>query len=123
MTHLSDVKPYLSSKESHLPGRAARSQALAHLRPAAASARDRRLRNKHASGEEDANLGCGQTGSTLMGPLQKQLFLTNWGKRYALALLGRQKQVNWSTQKVPLSKNMKFVVTPLVLTPFVHFRT
>ena len=44
------------------------------------------------------------------------------GKRCALALLGRQKQVNGSTQKVPLSKNIKLAVTPLVLSPFVPFR-
>ena len=62
-------------------------------------------------------------GSTPMGPLQKYSILKDWGKRYALALLGRQKQVNGSTQKVPLSKNMKFAVTPLVLTPFVPFRS
>ena len=36
----------------------------------------------------DALLGCGQMGSTLLGPLQKEWFLTDWGKRYALALLG-----------------------------------
>ena len=47
--------------------------------------------------------------------------LTDWEKRYAMSLLGRQKQVQGSTQKVPL-KNMKFAVTPLVLTPFVPFR-
>ena len=28
-------------------------------------------------------LGCGQMGSTLMGPLQKEICLTDWGKRYA----------------------------------------
>ena len=36
-------------------------------------------------------IGCGQMGSTLMGPPQKYLILTDWGKRYALALLGRYK--------------------------------
>ena len=35
---------------------------------------------------------CGQTGSTLSGPLPKVIWvLTGWGKRYALALLGSQK--------------------------------
>ena len=34
-------------------------------------------------------VGCEQMGSTLMGPLQKTIILTDWGKRYALALLGR----------------------------------
>ena len=34
-------------------------------------------------------LGCRQMGSTLMGPLQKYWILTDWGKRYALALWGR----------------------------------
>ena len=27
-----------------------------------------------------ASFGCGQTGSTLTGPLQKKMFLTDWGK-------------------------------------------
>ena len=31
--------------------------------------------------------GCGQLGSALMGPLQKQEVLTDWGKGYALALV------------------------------------
>ena len=34
-------------------------------------------------------IGCGQMGSTLMGPLQKESILTDWVKRYALTLLGR----------------------------------
>ena len=52
----------------------------------------------------------------------KVMNLTFWGKRYALALLGRYKQVSGSAQKVPLSKNLSLAVTPLVLAPSVPFR-
>ena len=34
-----------------------------------------------------------------------------------------QRYVNGSTQKAPLSRSIQFAVTPLVLTPFVPFRT
>ena len=50
------------------------------------------------------------------------MILIDCGERYALALLGREKEVNGNTQKVHLSKSMKFAVAPLVLTPFVPFR-
>ena len=37
-------------------------------------------------------------------------------------MLGRYVYVNGSTPKVPLSNNMNFAATPLVLTPFVPLR-
>ena len=48
--------------------------------------------------------------------------LTDWGNRYTLTLLGRQKYVNGSTQKSLCQQHMKSAVTPLVMTPFVFFR-
>ena len=44
------------------------------------------------------------------------------GKKVRPGTFGKIKQVSGSTRKVPLSKNMNFAVTPLVLTPFVPFR-
>ena len=67
-------------------------------------------------------LGCGQMGSTQMGPPQKYWILTDWGKRHALALWEAKSRLNGSTQKITLSKNDKIAVTPLVLTPLVPFR-
>ena len=63
-----------------------------------------------------------KNGVNTNGATAKVTFFDRSGKRYAVALLGRYKYVNGSTQQVPLSKNMKFAVTPLVLTPFVTFR-
>ena len=64
-------------------------------------------------------LGCGQMWSTLMGPLQKQLFLTDRGKSTPWHFWGRLAGV----PKKSLSKNINFAVTPLVLTPVVYFRS
>ena len=41
---------------------------------------------------------------------------------YALGLPGKYNNVSRNAQKVPLSKNIKIAVAPLVLTPFVPFR-
>ena len=47
--------------------------------------------------------------------------LTDWGKRYALALLGEYQSRSRECPKSPSVKNMKFAVTPLVLAPSVPF--
>ena len=61
-------------------------------------------------------LGRGQIGSTLMGSQQKYYFLTDWGNTCAKLMdVDRFRQIG--TQKVPLSKNMKFAATPLVPDP------
>ena len=54
-------------------------------------------------------LGCGQMGSTLMGPLQKQWTLKDRGKKVRPGTLGKIKVglMRVITQEVPLSKNMK----------------
>ena len=56
-------------------------------------------------------------GSALTGPLRRSWVLTNWGKRYALALFGRHKQVNGSTQKVPLPKKHEIRSDPISADP------
>ena len=60
-----------------------------------------------------------QNGVDTHGAAAKVTNLKDWGNAYWYATLSdfdRFRQIG--TQKVPLSKNMKFAVTPLVLTPF-----
>ena len=58
-----------------------------------------------------------------MGPLQKRLILTDWGKKVRPGTSGKIKVgLTGEPKKVTLSKNKTFAVTPLVLTPFVPFR-
>ena len=56
------------------------------------------------------------------GAAAKVMNFDRLGKKVRPGTLGISKKVDGSTQKVPLSKNMTFAVTPLVLTPFVSFR-
>ena len=49
-------------------------------------------------------LGCRQMGSTLLGPLQKQRILTDWGKRYALALLEYKSRFTGVPKRSPCQK-------------------
>ena len=67
--------------------------------------------------------GCGQMGSTLMGAAAKVMNFDRLGNKVRPGTFGKiNRQVNGSAQKVPLSNNMKFAVTPMALTPFVPFR-
>ena len=63
------------------------------------------------------NLGCGQLGSTLMGPLQKYA-------RARPGTFGRRRvgEREYILKKSLSVKNNKFAVAPLVLIPFVPFR-
>ena len=70
-----------------------------------------RVRNRRAA------FGCGQMGSTLTGPLQKPFISTDWEKGTPWHFWEDKSRLT-SAQKVPLSKNMKSAVTPLVPTPF-----
>ena len=67
-------------------------------------------------------LVAGHMGSTLMGPLQKVRNFDSLGKKIRPSTFGK---INYRLTGVPkesMSKNMKFAVTPLVLTPLVPFR-
>ena len=70
----------------------------------------------------DGGLGCGRMGSTPMGPLRKTTILTDSGKGTPWHVREDKRRLTGVPQKIPLSKNMKSAVTPLVLTPFVPFR-
>ena len=60
-------------------------------------------------------------GSTLMGPLQKQIILTDWGKKVCPVTFGDTKVGLRERPKGPSVKTMKFAVTPLVRIPFCPF--
>ena len=61
-----------------------------------------------------ALIGCGQNGVAANGAAAKVMSFDGLGKKVRPGTLRGQKQVNGSTQKVPLSKELKFAVTPLV---------
>ena len=85
----------------------------------------RPLSMAHISGEMLCvpTFGCGQmNGVNSTGAAAKVTFVDRLGKKVRPGTFGKMEVGNWSTQKVPLSKNTKFPVAPLVLTPFVPFR-
>ena len=55
------------------------------------------------------------------GAAEKEMNFDRLGKRYALALLGRQKQVNWSTQKKSLCQKHKICSDPISADPICPF--
>ena len=67
------------------------------------------------------SLGCGQMGSTLMGPLQSTDCLQIGNKKKALALLGKIKTGQREYPKSPSVKNMKCAVTPISAEPICPF--
>ena len=85
----------------------------------------RPLSMAHISGEMLCvpTFGCGQmNGVNSTGAAAKVTFVDRLGKKVRPGTFGKMEVGNWSTQKVPLSKNTKFPVAPLVLTPFVPSR-
>ena len=77
---------------------------------------------RHAHDTHGAKVGCGQMGSTLMGPLQKYQFCQIGEKGTPWHFWEDESRLTGIPKNVPLSKTMKFAATPLVLTPFVPFR-